>query len=159
FIARGLQLLRLTGQMCFIVSDTWRTIRSHRPLRRKLLETTSVTHVIDLPYWIFQATVNTCILTLKNSASTDSHTLIAADLRGIERGDWGLLAENLKAIAEHGIDLQTTSYARYTFPQKLIESYANVPFFIGPPNLYRLMCDERFARLHDIADVKVGLQT
>src|SRR5207245_10300609 len=88
FIARALQLIREGGQFCFIVSDTWRTIRTHRPLRKRLITTATVHHVLDLPAWIFNATVNTCILTLTKSAAPAYHQLIAGDLRRINSGDW-----------------------------------------------------------------------
>jgi len=159
FIARGLQLLQTRAHLCYIVSDTWRTITSHRPLRKRLLGTTTLAHVIDLPPWIFKATVNTCVLTVMKSPVPSDHTLISADLRGIERGDWDSLAENLVAIAAHSVDVQTTTYARYTYPQDLIGSYDNLSFFIGSPRLYRFMSDKRFTRLGNIADVKTGLQT
>jgi len=159
FIARGLQLLADGGQLCYIVSDTWRTIKSHKPLRKRLCEKTTVKHVLDLPAWIFDATVNTCILTLTKASAPDGHELTAGDLRGIASGDWEILTKNLLAVAGHGMDVWTTEYARYTYPQKLIGSYDNYSFFIGSPRLYKLMSDERFAKLGGIADVKVGLQT
>ena len=159
FIARGLQLLATGGQLCYIVSDTWRTIKSHKPLRKRLFEKTTVKHVLDLPAWIFDATVNTGILTLSKQPAPDGHQLITGDLRGIPSGDWDSLTKNLLAVAEHGVDVQTTEYARYTFPQKLIGSYDNYSFFIGSPHLYALMSDKRFTKLGNIADVKQGLAT
>ena len=159
FIARGLQVLRDGGQLCFIVSDTWRTIKTHKPLRRRLVEKTTVWHVLDLPSWIFNATVNTGILTLTKAPSTEEHKLIAGDLRGIGRGDWDTLAKNLLAVAAQGVDVQTLFYGRYTFPQQFIASYENMSFFIGSPRLYYLLSSTRTVRLGEIAEVKVGLQT
>lgn len=57
------------------------------------------------------------------------------------------------------MDLQTTTYARYTYPQTLIESYENLSFFVGSPRLYKIMSDPGFEKLGQLADVKVGLQT
>ncbi len=159
FIARGLQLLRAGGQLCYIVSDTWRTIKTHKPLRRRLVEKTTVWHVLDLPTWIFNATVNTGILTLTKRTAADGHQLNAGDLRGIGRGDWDTLMKNLLAVAAHGVDVQTLTYARYTYPQSLIPTFDNCPFFIASPMLYTLMSDSRFTKLDVIADVRVGLQT
>ncbi len=159
FIARGLELLRVEGHLCYIVSDTWRTIKSHKPLRKRLFATTCVQHVLDLPRWIFKAMVKTCILTLVKRIPTDHHTLIAGDLRGIKNGDWDGLAKNLVAIAGHGVDVQTTHYARYTYPQKLIASYENHSFFVGSPRLYRFMSDSSYTRLGNIADVVHGIST
>ena len=103
FIARALQLLRPGGQFSYIVSDTWRTIKSHKPLRRRLAETTSVGHVLDLPAWVFDGpTVNTSILTFSAAPPPAAHTLIAGDLRSIQKDDWRTLEENLRFAAARG---------------------------------------------------------
>ena len=159
FIARALQLIRPGGQFSFIISDTWRTIRTHHPLRRRLANQTTVAHVLDLPSWIFNATVNTCVLTLAKVAPPDNHRLIAGDLRGIKSGDWQTLENNLRAVAAHGPDVQTIRYARYTYQQSIISNYENASFFIGSPSLYSLMSSPNFTRLKAVADVRQGLAT
>ena len=160
FMARALELLVPgKGQFCFIVSNTWRTIKSFKPLRVRLARETTVRHVLDLPNWIFKATVNTGIITLTNTPPPAEHSLIAGDLTGIANGDWNALEGNLALIAGHGADIQTPTYARYTYPQQTIGTYANFSFFIASPRLYSLMSDARFTKLGSIADVKVGLQT
>lgn len=159
FIARGLQLLKPSGTMSYIVSDTWRTIKSHRPLRKRILDNTTVFHVLDLPGWIFDAFVNTGIITLRKTTAPHSHNLIAGDLRGIEKDDWKTLSDNLVAVSGHGPDIQTINCARYTYPQFFIESYDNLSFYITLPSLYTLMSDGRYTKFANIADVKVGLQT
>lgn len=159
FIARGLELLRPNGTLCYIVSDTWRTIKSHKPLRKKILDETTVKHFVDLPSWIFDATVNTNILTITKTLAPEDHKVIAGDLHNLANKDWDALYKNLEAVAEHGFDAQTLDYARYTYPQSLISTYDNLSFFIASPKLYELMSDARFQKLGAIADVKVGLQT
>jgi len=159
FMARALQLLKPGGFFSFIVSDTWRTIRTHRPLRKKLIVETTVLHVLDLPPWIFEATVNTCILNLQKKPVLEGHRIITGDLHNVPKGNWDMLEANLTAVASHSPDIQTTTYARYTYPQSLIASYDNLSFFIGSSSLYRVMSDSRFVRLKTIADVKAGLQT
>lgn len=159
FIVRALQLLRRKGQFCFIVSDTWRTIETHKYLRKKILKSTTVAHVIDLPSWIFNATVNTSILTLSKTIAPDSHKIITSELRGINPGDWKTLTENLLEIANHGLDNQTPEFARYTYPQKLIETYENCSFFIGSPKLYKMMSDASLMRFGTIAEIKYGIRT
>jgi type I restriction-modification system DNA methylase subunit len=159
FMARGLQLLKPGGKLSYIVSDTWRTIQSHRPLRKKLLAETTIEHIIDLPGWIFKATVNTCIFTATKEIAGKEHELITADLRNLKNNDWINLVLNLNAVADQSVDLQPLHYARYTYPQTLISTHEHIPFFIASPLLYKLMSDKQFAKLGDIADVKVGLQT
>jgi len=159
FITRGLQLLRPGGTMSYIVSDTWRTIKTHRPLRKRLLANTTVLHVLDLPPWIFDATVNTCVLTFSKNAPADNHILTTGDLRAIEKDNWKALDDNLRAISGHGPDIQTTNCARYTYLQNLISTYNNLSFFIGSSTLYNLMGDANAERLADIANIKQGLIT
>ena len=159
FIARGLQLLKPGGKLSYIVSDTWRTIKSHRPLRKRILAETQIDHIIDLPSWIFKATVNNCIFTAAKEISDDRHHLITADLHNLKDKDWNNLALNLNAVADQSVDLQPLHYARYTYPQALISSYDNLSFFIASPTLYKLLSDKKFNRLGSFADVKVGLQT
>ncbi len=160
FMARGLQLLRAGGTFSFIVSDTWRTIKSHKPLRKRVLRETTLLHVVDLPSWVFrEPTVNTGIVTLKREAAPDGHHLVTADVRPLAPNDWATLDLNLRVVAAHGPDAQTLDFARYTYPQSLVETYENASVFIASPQLYRLMSDARFQKLGAIADVKVGLQT
>jgi len=159
FIARGLQLLKKGAFLTYIVSDTWRTIRTHRPLRKKLLSENSIMHVLDLPSWIFDATVNTCILSAKKQPADEQHQLVTGDLRNLPKDEWTLLEQNLTAISGRGPDCSTTTYARYTYPQKIITTYDNLSLFIGSPRLYALMIDNRFVKLGTIADVKQGLAT
>jgi type I restriction-modification system DNA methylase subunit len=147
FMARGLQLLTSGGQLCYIVSDTWRTIKTHKPLRKRFLESTTIAHIVDLPSWVFNATVNTCILTITKNVPSGEHNLIAADLRSLQSGDWNKLTENLTAIAAHSVDLQTIDYARYTYPQKIIKNYENCCFFIGSPTIFRLISDTNLEKL------------
>jgi len=159
FIARGLQLLKPNGILSYIVSDTWRTIKSHYPLRRRLINTTAIYHVLDLPSWIFDATVNTCIVTLQKTIPEEGHQLIAGDLRAIQIGNWKMLSDNLIAVSGRGPDIQTFNCARYTYLQRLISSYDNLSFFIVSPQLYKLMSDQEFRKLSNVVDVKVGMQT
>ena len=159
FLARCLQLLKTNGQLSYIVSDTWRTIKSHKPLRKRLLETTTIAHIIDLPSWVFNATVNTCIFTASKTKPSDEHNLIAADLRSIESSDWQSLTKNLDAIANSSVDLQPLNYARYTYPQSLIGTYENLSFFIASPTLYKLFGNNKLSRVKSIAEVKQGLAT
>lgn len=159
FLSRGLQLLRPNGTLSYIVSDTWRTIRTHRPFRKRLLETTTIFHVLDLPPWIFDATVNTGIITLKKAAPEEDYNLIAGDLRAIPNDDWNMLSDNLIAVSGHGPDIQTVTCARYTYSQDIITTCDNLSFFIGSPELYELISKPQFTPLDQVADVKYGIRT
>jgi type I restriction-modification system DNA methylase subunit len=141
FMARGLQLLRPGGTMSYIVSDTWRTIKSNRPLRKRILDNTTVFHILDLPSWIFDAVVNTGIITLRKAPVSEEHKLIAGDLRAIEKDNWKTLSDNLIAVSGHGPDIQTINCARYTYLQNDILKFSNIPFFIASPKLFQIMSD------------------
>ena len=134
-------MLKQNGTLSYIVSYTWRTIKSHRPLRKKILDNTTVAHILDLPPWIFDATVDTTIITLQKTPASQNHELIAGDLRGIEKDDWKSLSDNLIAVSGHGPDIQTLNCARYTYSQNLISIYDNLSFFIASPKLSELMND------------------
>ena len=159
FIIRGLQLLKPNGIFSYIVSDTWRTIRTHKPLRKRLFENTTVFHVLDVPSWIFGATVNTTILTLRSAPAKDGHKMVTGDLRGIPNGEWGMLSENLRKIAGNAEDEQNVYFARYTYPQSKVGEHENLPFFIGSPDIFRVMSEDKFVKLGDIATIVQGLAT
>jgi len=162
FIARGLQLLKAGGFLSYIVSDTWRTIKSHLPLRKRLVTTTSVQHVLDLPPWVFDATVNTCILTLCKTAPSPEHELVAGDLRAIPNRNWTLLEANLLSVSAQGPDVQTTQYARYTYGQNLITSNESQPFFIASPRLFQKTFNSDLQQLggdSGIAEAHHGIST
>ncbi len=159
FMARAVQLLCEGGQFSYIVSDTWRTIKSHKPLRAFLLRETEVRHVIDLPDWVFDATVNTGIVTLTKKKPSSDHELIAGDLRGLDRNDWSGLESNLNIMAARGVQVQTPLYARYAYLQSLISTYENLSFFIASPKLYGMMSELCFTRLGDVGRAPHGIST
>ena len=146
FMARALQLLKTGGFFTFIVSDTWRTIRSHYQLRKELLQKTTILYVLDLPTWVFDATVNTCIISLSRQSPSEEHELIAGDLRNLAAGDWRELGANLTSVAARGPDIQTVTCARYTYKQSIIAGSRNLSFFIGSQRLHRLMWNADLSR-------------
>jgi hypothetical protein len=160
FVARGLELLRKGGVMGVLMSDTWRTIKRHRPLRQRLLATTTVHTLADLPLWIFPATVNTGILLLTNSAPAADHALVTADLRYVPKNDWGSLTGQLDVTTSTpGGVQQAETPAIYVYPQSQIATCENLSFFIGSPKLHTLLSDPRLTTLGELATVKQGLAT
>lgn len=64
FTSMALQkLVRPGGVLCFIISDTWLTIKSHLALRKQVLQW-QLRKIIRLHPDCFKATVNACILTV-----------------------------------------------------------------------------------------------
>ncbi|MCK4391286.1 N-6 DNA methylase, partial [Candidatus Bipolaricaulota bacterium] len=165
FLAQGLQILRKEGHLCFITSDTWQTIKSHKPLRRLLLDNSRIRHVLAMPGWVFGATVNTSILSLEYlpgevfRQEREKNELWACDFTRLPNRDDKILSQVLAYWDSQGISLGESKYriveapkvpedferdipiARYRYPQKLIPLFFNIPFFIGSFKLYRLMND------------------
>ena len=176
--------LKEGGIMSFIVSDTFMTIKSHKPLR-KLLLTKELHSFIRLHSDAFNATVNACVFFLKNDKPKEDNRLIAADLTNIStRTEISELREKLYSLEDFVGD-STPKYAVYQYPQELIKTNSSCPIFVGSPKLFALMNDttceieERaisgkpvdvrniqlnekiieLVRFGDIAEVKQGLAT
>jgi len=138
FVARALELLRPGGQLCFILSNTWRTIISHLPLRRRLLKQTSLRLLVDMPSWIFDAMVNTCILVLANAPPSVDHIVTTGSLEAIARGDWRSLERGLQLVCVNAGDPSATDsvVAQHRYEQKLVWNSDRLPFFIASPVLF-----------------------
>lgn len=184
FISTALKrFLKPKGVLEFIVSDTWLTIKTHKPLREQVL-TKQLHKVVRLHQDCFDATVNACIISITNQPD-GKHELIAADLTNIStREQVEMLREYLYDLESH-IGESTPIYGVYAYEQNLINTNSNKPIFVGSPKLFGLMRDvgievvqEEIAgkvvpvrqvqmngrlvelvRFGDIAEVKVGLQT
>ena len=83
------KLLKPNGILCYIVSDTWLTIKSHKPLREQVLQY-DLKNVIRIHSDCFDAMVDPCIFTLKKTVISNViarneaiSNIIAADLTNI----------------------------------------------------------------------------
>jgi len=154
------------GVLSYIVSDTWLTIKSHKPLREQVLNK-QLHKVIRLHKDCFEATVNACIISLTNTPENNS-SLIAADLTNIStRKD----VEELRNILYHldvYIGNSTTKYGVYQYNQNLIKTNSNIPIFVASPKLFSLLNSQFYQdkkreivliRLDQIADIKYGIRT
>ena len=181
------KLLKPDGVLCYIVSDTWLTIKSHKPLRDQVLQY-ELKNVIRIHKDCFDATVNSCIFTIKKTviARNDAiSNIIAADLTNIStRKQIPEFREKLFHLEDY-IGQYTPDFAVYAYPQSLLQTNSNHPIIVGNPKLFALMNDItvpkiekeingekidvrqveindktiEIVRFGDIADVKVGLQT
>lgn len=184
FISTALQrFLKPKGVLEFIVSDTWLTIKTHKPLREQVLSK-QLHKVVRLHQDCFDATVNACIISVTNQAD-GTHQLIAADLTNISTRDQvDLLRAYLYDLESH-VGESTPTFAVYSYEQNLIKTNSNQPIFVGSPKLFALMQDVgidvvrkevagkvvpvrqiqfngqlvELVRFGDIADVKQGLAT
>lgn len=151
FTAQGLNILKPGGMLCYIMSDTWQTIRTHFNLRKKLFEETKAQYLISVPMKTFGATVNTGIyLFKKNRPEKEKDNLvIAADFHGldIKNGDLEAALDSIinvklndKVKDGYTIDLGREK-AIYAYRQNIIKKYSNLSFFISSPKIFQLMQD------------------
>lgn len=159
FIAMAFQdLLKTGGVLSFITSDTWQTIKTHKSLRRFLLDNSLVHYLLMMPSWLFGATVNTSILIatkttkgrptleiqggriiFENSADREQNELVTCDFTRAGENT-GELEEYLYSL-DNPEYISTPKKACYHYKQGLIESNSNWPFFVGSPKLFALMND------------------
>lgn len=138
--------LKPGGILAFIVSDTFMTIKSHLPLR-KLLMQNYVHKMIRVHPDTFRATVNTVIMIAERNTQRDmddNHICLMADMTNISIHDnYDRFVEilNQTKIAENAPDISTPEYAIYRYPQSLIRTNSNLPFFVASPKLFALMND------------------
>lgn len=163
FTVLGLRILKPGGTLCYIMSDTWQTIRTHKKLRDILLKEADSQYLISLPSGVFAATVNTGVYTLiKREQKRHSFTekaddwLLAADFSPLKiRQPDGLSdSSNLETAFEMLIEVDQfddtkdgytivsdREMAIFAYRQKLIPRFSNHSFFIASPKLFGLMRD------------------
>ncbi|MBL7149722.1 MAG: N-6 DNA methylase, partial [Candidatus Cloacimonetes bacterium] len=171
FVSLGLKILKPKGTLCYIMSDTWQTIKSHKNLRDQLLKETDAQFLISVPADTFGATVNTGVYTfVKKTTPREKLTenadnwLIAADLSPFKikqaGGSWntGNLEAGFELLTEQdnfddtkdGITLYSErDFAVFAYRQKLIPRFSNHSFFIASPKLFKLMEDTGKSEMHD----------
>ncbi len=161
FTVLGLRILRPGGTLCYIMSDTWQTIKSHKELRENLLKETDAQYLISVPSDVFQATVNTGVYTFvkrkqpRKSFSEDAENWIfAADFSPLKINQNGrvdssklevafeLLIEEKPVNTEDGYAIiSDRDMAIYAYKQNLIPRFSNLSFFIASPNISKLLFD------------------
>lgn len=155
FIARFLNAhnqttpLKNGGVLAYIVSDTFMTIKSHLKLRKHLMQN-YVHKMLRVHPDTFRATVNTVIMVAERNTQREmdeNHICLLADLTNISIHDnyqhfvevlnltKGADFESVKA------NISNEEYAVYYYPQALIKTNSNLPFFVASPKLFALMND------------------
>jgi len=151
FAALGVNILKPGGTLCYIMSDTWQTIRTHYKLRKKLFEKTETQYLISVPMRTFKATVNTGIYLFKKSTidKLKDNFIIAADFHNLDIKKGDLEAGFDMLMEENSFDETKDAYtifsdkemAIYAYRQKIIKKFSNLSFFIASPKLFKLMND------------------
>ena len=143
FISRSIHgenaLLKSRGILSYIVSDTFMTIKSHRELRKQILNN-KINRIIRLHPDTFKVTVNTCILLLEKKKDTENLCEMA-DMTNISVHEE---YQNFLKILNQTLlekDISTSRYAIFHYAQKLIAANSNLSFFVGHPRFFRFMSD------------------
>ena len=175
------------GVLAYIVSDTFMTIKTHRPLREQMMQN-RIHKMLRVSGDTFKATVNCAVILCQRGAPSENQTCQMADLTNVSIHEQyerflHLLYQTEGFARRQNVSNQT--YAIYHYKQSLIRTNSNLPFFVASPKLFVLMNDTtapvvheeiggkqvpvrtvnmngrsvRLVKLGDIAEVKVGLQT
>lgn len=176
------KLLKPNGILCYIVSDTWLTIKSHKPLREQVLQY-DLKNVIRIHRDCFNAAVDPCIFTLRKAKQDND--VIVADLTNIStRKQIPDFREKLFNINDK-VGQYSPEYAIYSYSTNLLFTNNNKPIVVSSPKLFTLMNDTTITKIEkevngsllsirqidynnktvelvkfgDVADVKQGLAT
>jgi len=131
------------GVLAYIVSDTFMTISTHRPLREQMLDQ-RVHKMVRVSGDTFKAVVNCAIILCQRGAPAAEHTCQMADLTNVSIHDQyerflHLLYQTEGFARRQNVTNQT--YAIYHYRQSLIRTNTNLPFFVASPKLFALMQD------------------
>ena len=143
--------LKHGGVLAYIVSDTFMTIKSHLKLRKHLMQN-YVHKMLRMHPDTFRATVNTVIMVAERNTQTafdNTHICLMADLTNISIHDnydhFTEVLNQTKGAAFQSTDalpcVSNSEYAIYHYPQALIKTNSNLPFFVASPKLFALMND------------------
>lgn len=162
------ELLKVNGVLSFITSDTWQTIKTHKQLRRLILENMKVHEILMMPSWIFGATVNTSIFVttkvnkgkvlrkedgwniFENTEEIRKNELIACDFIRADKKK-SELEEYLYSL-DNPRFYSSKDVAFYKYHQGLILLNSNIPFFVASPKLFQLMNDTTC----DVVEKEIG---
>ncbi|HOS41892.1 MAG TPA: hypothetical protein PLG31_19355, partial [Spirochaetota bacterium] len=134
------------GVMAYIVSDTFMTIKTHRPLREQMLRH-RVHKMIRVSGDTFNAMVNCAVILTQRGAAPADHTCQMADLTNVSIHDQYERFLHLLYQTEgtgqmsRRQNVSNQTYAIYHYRQSLIATNYNLPFFVASPKLFALMND------------------
>lgn len=175
------------GVLAYIISDTFMTIKTHRPLREQMLKN-RIHKMLRVHPDTFHATVNCAVILCQRGAAGEDQICQMADLTNVSIHEQYEYFVHLLTKAEGFARRQNISnqtYALYHYRQSLIHTNTNIPFFVASPKLFGLMNDTtssvsneifygrsipvrisninardiRLVKWGDIAEVKQGLAT
>lgn len=144
------------GVLAYIVSDTFMTIKSHRPLREQMMQN-RIHKMLRVSGDTFNATVNCAVILCQRGAPSDDQICQMADLTNVSIYDQyerflHLLYQTEGFSRRQNVSNQT--YAIYHYRQSLIRTNSNLPFFVASPKLFALMNDTTAPVTHGVIGEK-----
>lgn len=153
------------GVLAYIVSDTFMTIKTHRPLREQMLRH-RVHKMIRVSGDTFKATVNCAVILCQRGEAPAEQTCQMADLTNVSIWDQHERFLHLLYQTEgtgqmsRRQNVSNQTYALYHYRQNLIPSNSNIPFFVASPKLFALMNDTTAPVRHEtISGKRVPVRT
>ncbi|MFH1028817.1 MAG: hypothetical protein V1791_12515, partial [Pseudomonadota bacterium] len=131
------------GVLTYIVSDTFMTIKTHRPLREQMLKN-RIHKMLRVHPDTFHATVNCAVILCQRGPAAEDQTCQMADLTNVSIHDQYERFVHLLTKAEgfaRRQNIANQTYAIYYYRQSLIHTNSNIPFFVASPKLFSLMND------------------
>lgn len=151
FLGNGTNVtpLKNHGVLALIVSDTFMTIKSHRPLRAQMLNN-YLHKMIRVHPDTFKATVNTVIIIcerniyqqnnrVEDKTIPNEHVCQMLDMSNISIHDeYNIFVDVLYKTEGYNEkdNYFNKDYANYTYSQNIIKLHPHMPFFISSPDLY-----------------------
>ena len=129
------------GVLAFIVSDTFMTIKTHRPLRKQMLNN-RIHKMLRVHPDTFHSTVNCAVILCQRGQATEDQICQMADLTNVSIHDQYERFVHLLTKAEgfaRRQNIANQTYAIYHYRQSLIPTNSNLPFFVAAPKLFALM--------------------
>ncbi len=148
FVLRSIQLLKEGGVFGMVLSDTWRTLKTHKQLRKKILENCKIKRLIKLSRYAFKthgrnidAFTIICEL-LKNKKSLE-HRYFYYDFWSVHPLNEREFFTSLISHSDYKTETKSWEFdekraARYNSPQKSIEISEDIPIFEGRQEIFRL---------------------
>lgn len=170
FLGNGSKItpLKKGGILAYIVSDTFMTIKTHYGLRYQMMQN-YIHKMIRVHPDTFRATVNTAIILCQKNLYPASmeilkreinpkHYCLMVDMTSIsihERYERFMEILQQTKEKEKYMSISTPEYAIYNYPQTLIKTNTNLPFFVASPKLFSLLNDKTSRKM----EISIGDKT
>jgi hypothetical protein len=146
FMKHAIKLLKTNGVVSMVVSDTWRTIKSHLKLRKFILENCNIQRLVKLSRYAFKTfgrNIDAFTIICEFRKSKKSEKYVFYDFWQIyplkEKEFFSNLMKHANYKTEkEGWGFDPKRVMRYNIEQKVINSFELMPVFDGDEDLFLL---------------------